>query len=124
MTQNYTAFILPFIVSLFDFITLMMLFHSLCVCLCVHRQTSRDIHQCRFYVGGHRNIFPLSASGDSKQTASQIPPLDLHSLETKNKSIVGKTSPTRLAPLELHPKSNSVFEKASVYSPFTRIHFN
>lgn len=61
VTWNYTAFVLPFIMSLFDFITPVMLSNAACVCLRVCTQTSRDIHQCRFYVGGLRNILCLPA---------------------------------------------------------------
>jgi len=54
VTWNYTAFVLPFIVSLFDFITPAMLFNAACIFVCTC--ASRDICQCRFYIGGLRNI--------------------------------------------------------------------
>lgn len=80
VTQNYTTFVLPFIMSLFDFLTPAMLFNTASVCVCMFA--------CR-----HTEIFAraglmwadseTSSTCQWRQAAPKIPPLGSSRLETK-----------------------------------------
>lgn len=107
VTRNYTTFVLPFIMSLFDFITPVMLSNAGCVCVCMCACKRPEIFASADFTWVDSEISSTCQRrrqpGCTRNSTTELQQVG----DNKNyESTAGKTSPTQLAPLMRHPKPN------------------